>query len=506
MRAKGKSGEEPAKVCIQSVRQVIVQALARPYLLAALTLYWLWVNVTVQSPLFFPEVVIFGKTIFPSWFGPVIVGGISYFAIGVKFREASSLARQSKYGIVVSLLMTGGAVLCLVWIYIFDASVFSFNAFAAYFFGSVGIGVGTACLLVEWGRVFGLLGPREVIYQGIVAMLLSAVALAVLAVVPDSAGRIVLASIPVPLMCCFARATKHLPKQAMYEQGLEVEVRIPWKFLITAFLHGLALGVLLGSFTSIEGYNGTLVSALSFIVAALLLLLTSVFAKMDFNHLIYQVGFPIMASGAVAIACMRSFSLVGESIQLVGFCYVHLIMWGLCSYLTKRFSLSAAWVVAWPTCCLMLGQFIGGAAGGFIVQHDSSGYQVTIAATLVSFILLFAALCMMSNRNLTTGWGIAVPANAIENSSPVDLLDQTIRAIAVETGLTPRETDTLLFFARGYNRRSISEELTVSKETVKSHINGIYRKMNIHSQQELIVVVKEREESLKLSLSGSGLE
>lgn len=113
---------------------------------------------------------------------------------------------------------------------------------------------------------------------------------------------------------------------------------------------------------------------------------------------------------------------------------------------------------------------------------------------------------MMSNRNLTTGWGIAVPANAIENSSPVDLLDQTIRAIAVETGLTPRETDTLLFFARGYNRRSISEELTVSKETVKSHINGIYRKMNIHSQQELIVVVKEREESLKLSLSGSGLE
>lgn len=124
MRAKGKSGEEPAKVCIQSVRQVIVQALARPYLLAALTLYWLWVNVTVQSPLFFPEVVIFGKTIFPSWFGPVIVGGISYFAIGVKFREASSLARQSKYGIVVSLLMTGGAVLCLVWIYVFDASVF----------------------------------------------------------------------------------------------------------------------------------------------------------------------------------------------------------------------------------------------------------------------------------------------------------------------------------------------------------------------------------------------
>ena len=32
--------------------------LARPLLLAALTLYWTWVNMAFQGPLFFPSVVL----------------------------------------------------------------------------------------------------------------------------------------------------------------------------------------------------------------------------------------------------------------------------------------------------------------------------------------------------------------------------------------------------------------------------------------------------------------
>lgn len=110
----------------------------------------------------------------------------------------------------------------------------------------------------------------------------------------------------------------------------------------------------------------------------------------------------------------------------MGFCYVHLIMWGLCSYLTKSFALPAPWVVAWPTCCLMAGQLIGGGAAAALVQQPDA-----------------------------LAW-----------------------------------TTTLALLARGRNRRYISEELVVSEETVKSHVSSIYAKLGVHTQQELLDVVE----------------
>ena len=43
-----------------------------------------------------------------------------------------------------------------------------------------------------------------------------------------------------------------------------------------------------------------------------------------------------MATGALLIAPAPAAPAPGEFVQFVGFCYVHLIMWGLCSYLTKE--------------------------------------------------------------------------------------------------------------------------------------------------------------------------
>ena len=53
-----------------------------------------------------------------------------------------------------------------------------------------------------------------------------------------------------------------------------------------------------------------------------------------------------------------------------------------------------------------------------------------------------------------------------------------------------------MFFllAKGRNRAYIREELVIGDETVKSHIKSIYRKADVHSQQELIDLL-ERESS-----------
>ncbi|WP_139651998.1 response regulator transcription factor [Raoultibacter phocaeensis] len=479
----------------QSERTRVVQRLyasiaAHPALLVALMLYWTWVNMAFQSPLFFPSVELDSGWLFPSWVGPVSLSAVTYLVLGMWFKRVNFLFGKRWYIGAVAGCMAAGALLCFVWINGYGASLDTPLACAFYGAGSLGVGLGTACLLLEWGRVFGYFGPQEVLFHGIVAMLASALIVCALAFLPTIIGQLLFVAIPVPLAIGFYRVMRRLPKKTLLEHGLEAELNVPYKFLVTALLHGLALGVLLGSAIEQGGSSeAVLINALSFVVAALLLFLSAIFVKMDFNHLIYQVGFGIMATGALLIAIVQPFPAIGESFQLVGFCFVHLVMWGLCSYLTKNFDLPATWVVAWPTCCLMLGQLVGGTATSVLVQQPDSAYWIQITAMIVCFVMLMAALFMMSNRNLTTGWGIARPASAVSTDRA---LESVARLLTVENNLTPRESEIIALLARGRNRKFISEELVVSEETIKSHVYSIYRKLGIHSQQELLDLVEVR--------------
>ena len=58
-------------------------------------------------------------------------------------------------------------------------------------------------------------------------------------------------------------------------------------------------------------------------------------------------------------------------------------------------------------------------------------------------------------------------------------------------GLSPRQRDVLVYLAKGRNAEFIQKELFVSGHTAKSHIYQIYRKLEVHSQQQLIDLVEK---------------
>ena len=64
---------------------------------------------------------------------------------------------------------------------------------------------------------------------------------------------------------------------------------------------------------------------------------------------------------------------------------------------------------------------------------------------------------------------------------------------AEEYGLSNRETEILLFLAKGRNAQFISEQLNISAYTAKTHVYHIYQKMGVNSQQELITIVDSTE-------------
>lgn len=55
--------------------------------------------------------------------------------------------------------------------------------------------------------------------------------------------------------------------------------------------------------------------------------------------------------------------------------------------------------------------------------------------------------------------------------------------------ITQRELDVVVYTYRGYSAKKIAEALIVSESTVKAHLSHVYRKLGIHSKQELIALI-----------------
>lgn len=67
-----------------------------------------------------------------------------------------------------------------------------------------------------------------------------------------------------------------------------------------------------------------------------------------------------------------------------------------------------------------------------------------------------------------------------------DLFENEIPGQRGTEELTPREWEVLGLLANGFRNKEISERLTISEETAKSHIKSIYRKLNIKGRRNAI--------------------
>lgn len=74
-------------------------------------------------------------------------------------------------------------------------------------------------------------------------------------------------------------------------------------------------------------------------------------------------------------------------------------------------------------------------------------------------------------------------------------IEECCEAIGEERGLTKRETEIFAMLARGRNGGFIQEHYVISYNTVKTHVKRIYKKLDVHSQQELIDLVEAAEDS-----------
>lgn len=69
--------------------------------------------------------------------------------------------------------------------------------------------------------------------------------------------------------------------------------------------------------------------------------------------------------------------------------------------------------------------------------------------------------------------------------------------------LTPREIEVFTFLSKGRNAEFIQNALFISNHTVKTHIYNIYKKMDIHSLQDLLDILDEEASRSEIQSCGT---
>lgn len=82
--------------------------------------------------------------------------------------------------------------------------------------------------------------------------------------------------------------------------------------------------------------------------------------------------------------------------------------------------------------------------------------------------------------------------NPAKEANPVDAkITQAASVLGSDYALTEREREIVGMLAQGWTVPQISKELFIEQSTVKTHVKRLYRKLGIHSKQELQQIIRE---------------
>lgn len=258
---------------------------------------------------------------------------------------------------------------------------------------------------------------------------------------------------------------------------------------MTTFVMGCAFGILQSQ--ALSGFYDEVawaaVGVPSFFMAAFLLFASALWFRLDFNRMIYKIGFFTMAMGFLLVFLGGTAGVVGYAVLCTGYRYSDLLLWGLCAYLIYRRGYDAPWVIGLSMGPLLLGRCAGFLTVTVLSWGDNALAGLQNVAVVMGFVLLTSALFIENRNNLVEAWGSERLGDTAEDERVRELC---CSMLAETHALSPRETEILGYLAQGMTRKDIGEKLVLSGETVKTHIQHIYEKCGVHSKQELLDLVE----------------
>lgn len=235
---------------------------------------------------------------------------------------------------------------------------------------------------------------------------------------------------------------------------------------------------------------------------------------------IYRLSLPIMVAGYVAIALLfDSHAAISLLIINVGYEFFDILTWVLFVDASRRRNENALYIFGLGVAFMFCGMALGNAASHILdtlvaggnVQANVVAMAAILCLVIVAFLVLpEGTVAQLSRRegHAERGEGATTENNDLaesgagngtagdgqaESATTADRIERHCAAVARDFGLTPRESEVIVLLAYGRTLAIIARDLHIAQGTARTHIENIYRKLDVHKQQELIDLVENHE-------------
>lgn len=382
-----------------------------------------------------------------------------------------------------------------------------------FFFSSIVSGLASSSMILQWGNLFSDLDiPSTVIntvgsfvvgialYTLVFHQFAYPFSIVAAAIIPGAEGVFLYHSFS-------KRATVDDESFVLHDLPIR-KAAFARQICVPMMIFGITMGIFGQSSlrTVLVGTNQSdqiIVVVAASLTAILLIVCIFLTQTQDLNFL-YRPLLPITAISLLLVPQISDNVLLIYLVLLMGFLCFEVLMWVTTCEICSRYRISPLLAFGLSRGCL--------AAGTLLIDVMQRGYAYTTGAPLILTDFNLVAVSLVA---LVIGYALlprqkdmeVLAVGPLENSpqdSAKEGPQEHIESAAHQPGkfmrkcqtvadkhlLTNKETEILFMLAKGRNAGCIQEQLFISENTVRTHMRHIYRKLEVHTQQELIDLVE----------------
>lgn len=363
-------------------------------------------------------------------------------------------------------------------------------AFPATILGGFGIGL----MILFWSELYSCLTPLKVALYYSASCVLAALIIVVCKgfLLPWLFG-VALAMPVLSLMCVLL--SYHSLSEGELPQAVEGKFSFPWKPVLLMAIYAFAYGLQESSL-----YNETFGphSALGTVLVAGVVFIGVVAKGKRFDlGTIYRVALPLMVAGFLLLPSFGVLNTFASNLCVsASYMAFSILMMLIMASMSYRYGISAIWLFGIErgvrSIFSMSGRFVESHIANLNIPFLSSDVFLNIGVIL---LVVICTVILLSENELSSRWGVTFLGSSDKEGDAAVVAKQQIAQrcyeVAKEYKLSQREEEVLLLLAQKKPVSSIEKELVIANGTAKTHIKRIYRKMDIHSRDELMVLLEE---------------
>lgn len=394
---------------------------------------------------------------------------------------------------LVGPTLTAAGTLCLA-----SSTLESDASCALLVVGTITTGVGSGLIDLQYGELYRDVDPKKSCFEIPFSFLIASVVYLVASLTPQVVSCLLATALPVFSGFVLASETFRAQHAAPAEDAgatSPAEPTVPsldlgryaWKIGACACLVGLADGVVRAVFLLSSSGSVADFYVVPLPVSNLLTLLAIygcvLFTRKSDLRFVYRSVMLIMAVFFMLLPVFTGYSDIEGSLALTGYGTFNALIWILIAGIAHRYRFSGIVVFGIGWGMVSLGTLLGQSAGQALCRLAApfSPQALSLIALLATVCILVSYMFVFNEDDMAR-----LAKDPEQPEARRQRFQERCHQVADRFGLTPKETEIMILYAKGRTSRHIQDELFISRGTVTTHLRHIYQKMDVHDKQEMI--------------------